>query len=253
MVPDPARRILPRKRLLSLWMLVCFGSVAVLLFPIRFGLLRAVLLAGIAAAWAGALWLFYNRRPLRLALLAAVAVLVAVLSLPGHTADAGALRRRYVTSLQSYLGTPYVWGGETRTGIDCSGLIRRGMIDAELTEGLRTANGTLIRGAAALWWDDCSARALGEEYHGRTALLRNVPSLNEADYDALLPGDVAVTGSGSHILAYIGDHTWIEADPQAWKVVTARVPTNDGWFIQEATLLRWSVLADSPSTEPRQH
>jgi hypothetical protein len=237
------KRFLTRKRVLSLWWLTCFGVAAVLVFPIRFGLLRTVLLLGIGAVWGGGLWLFWDRRLARFALLSVAAATLVVFLLPGRPVDGDALRDRYVASMLSFVGTPYIWGGETRTGIDCSGLIRRGLIDAELGEGLRTGNGKLIRSAATLWWDDCSARALGEEYHGRTVRLNEASSLNEANYATLLPGDLAVTGSGSHILSYVGDHTWIEADPKAWKVVTVRVPTDDGWFIQEATLLRWSVMA----------
>ena len=52
MVPS-SKPALTRKRLLSLWILVCVGVIALLLFPIRFGLLRMLLLAGILPSVTG--------------------------------------------------------------------------------------------------------------------------------------------------------------------------------------------------------
>jgi len=34
-----------------------------------------------------------------------------------------------------------------------------------------------------------------------------------SNHATILPGDLAVTESGSHVLAYLGDETWIEAEP----------------------------------------
>ncbi|MFN2599036.1 MAG: NlpC/P60 family protein, partial [Pyrinomonadaceae bacterium] len=50
------------------------------------------------------------------------------------------MRRAYIASLESYEGTRYVWGGENSRGIDCSGLVRRGLINADFHEGVVTAN-----------------------------------------------------------------------------------------------------------------
>ena len=38
--------------------------------------------------------------------------------------NAGTLGARLVQTAQTFLGVPYVWGGETRSGIDCSGFVR---------------------------------------------------------------------------------------------------------------------------------
>ena len=48
------------------------------------------------------------------------------------------LREEYIASLRRYTGKKYVWGGEGMLGVDCSGLIRRGMIDALFCRGVRT-------------------------------------------------------------------------------------------------------------------
>jgi hypothetical protein len=63
------------------------------------------------------------------------------------------------------------------------------------------------------------------------------------DYSGLLPGDLAVTASGVHILAYLGGDMWIQAEPGigAVAILNGRHDVN-GWFQQPVTTHRWSVL-----------
>ena len=232
---------------------VLFAVVlGIALLPIRNGPLRMALIGGIFALWAGALFLFWDRLTVRFLCLAITVGAGSLVLLPARAIDTDAVRTAYIRSMQSYQGTIYLWGGETHLGIDCSGLIREGLIEAETKEGIRTQNVVLLRKAASLWWNDASAKAMSEEYQGRTHKLTDSHSLNEADYAHLQPGDLAVTGGGQHILAYTGEKTWIEADPKAMKVVSVKAPSNDGWFVQQVTLLRWRILEPSePSVEPR--
>ena len=164
--------------------------------------------------------------------------------IPGRAYDASKLRISYVASLGIYEGTTYVWGGENRLGIDCSGLVRKGLIVADYRQGIFTLNPALLREGFSLWWHDCSAQALGEEYRHGTRLLFDAPGINELDHSRILPGDIAVTRDGVHTLAYVGNQTWIEADPTVHRVIKVQVPTKNAWFEQPVNILRWSQLAE---------
>jgi cell wall-associated NlpC family hydrolase len=85
-----------------------------------------------------------------------------------------------VADAKKYLGVPYVFGGTTASGLDCSGLVQRVYKDL----GIDVPR--LVSGQAKL----------GTE----------VPSLAQAQ-----PGDLIVTGGGEHILIYAGDHKVIHA------------------------------------------
>lgn len=236
----------------KIYLILCALVVCVALFPIRSTSLRLALVSGIFALWAGALFLFWDRLLVRIMCLLVAAAAGILALLPTRSIDTDALRAEYLRSLKSYQGTIYVWGGETKLGIDCSGLIRAGLIDAEAREALRAQNFVLLRKAASLWWNDFSAKAISEEYQGRTRTLGHFASLNEVDYAQLQTGDLAVTGEKQHILAYTGDKTWIEADPKVMKVVSVTAPSNDGWFVQPVILLRWRILEPTDSSvEPR--
>lgn len=219
-----------------LWALVAFAAI----YPIQFGTLRLTLVVGLLGLWIGALLLYSNRKWVLSACLALAVLAAAFLFLPGRSGDPAALRREYVRSLLPYEDTLYLWGGENRVGIDCSGLVRRGLIDAELKQGLLTANPKLLREGAFLWWQDCTARELKDGYRGKTRFLLAAPSLNELDHTRLLPGDFAVTENGVHTLAYLGDQTWIEADPLPLRVIRVKVPAqHNGWFDEPVHILRW--------------
>ncbi len=129
-------------------------------------------------------------------------------------------------------------------GIDCSGLIRRGLIDSLFCRGIRTFNPGLVRRSLSLWWHDCTANVLGEAHDGFTVHLLDTPTVNKLDHSKILPGDLAVTSGGSHIMAYIGNNTWIEADPGVGRVITVQVPSNDNpWFHTPMKIVRWSILS----------
>lgn len=99
-----------------------------------------------------------------------------------------------VESAKKYLGTPYVWGGESLAegGLDCSGLVLRSLADLGITSGVpRVAR---------------DQATIGEE----------VPSLDQA-----LPGDLVVLSGGKHIGIYVGDGKMIDA-PKPGQSVTIR-------------------------------
>jgi cell wall-associated NlpC family hydrolase len=196
----------------------------------------------------GAFILLRSRRRLRLLPLVLPVLLLTVLLVPGREHDPGKLRGRYVAALRRYEGTRYVWGGENRFGIDCSGLVRKGLINANLWEGIVTANPRRLRAAGQLWWYDCSAKALKGSYRDWTRLLFTAAAINDIPSEDLLPGDVAVTSNGVHALVYLGDDEWMQADPGPGRVVRQSVPVQNGrWFDMPVHILRWRQLDERDS------
>ncbi|MFB2922016.1 NlpC/P60 family protein [Aerosakkonema funiforme] len=167
-------------------------------------------------------------------------IVSSIIILPGYQVDGSILRQKYVQELSYYEGSVYLWGGENKFGIDCSGLVRRGLINANLKMGLLPFNPKLIREAFLLWWYDASAEALGKEYRNWTKFLYQAPSINELDNSKIQTGDMAVTTDGVHILAYIGNNVWIEADPNYRKVIKVKVPDPSNiWFRIPVNILQW--------------
>jgi NlpC/P60 family len=231
----------------SLLLVILAVTVTSACLPYAMSVLRLLTLGGVFCLWAGVLMLYWNKIWVRVLALVPAVFLAVILALPERKVDTNALRQTYVASLKSYQETPYVWGGEHKWGMDCSGLMRRGFIDAMLTEGVRQKEPGLLRSALILWWNDASARAMGEEHQGKTWKIGTAKSLNTADYSVLKPGDMAVTQGGQHILAYVGDEdgkqTWIQASPLTWKVSENTIPEQkDGYFGMEAVFIRWSRL-----------
>lgn len=161
---------------------------------------------------------------------------------PGRETDVQNLQAAVAQSLIRYEGTRYVWGGESRRGIDCSGLIRKGFIDACLRRGFLSLNPRLVREGIDIWWHDCSASELGTGYRGKTVAIRAAGSINELNPAELHIGDLAVTRTGVHVLAYLGDSRWIEADPDLHRVVIVSVPHQNPWFQFPVQLVRWRLL-----------
>lgn len=236
-----------RKFILTVWCLLWPLLISALLCPLRLGMLRLTVVLCLLGLWVGALSLGYARKPVRVLCLA-LALLPLGLLLPGRPADPTTLRHAYTDAMCRYQGVRYVWGGAGSTGIDCSGLVTRGMMDADLAQGLKTANPRLLREGLSLWWHPETAHALGEGYRGNTRLLQTTPSLNALDEGQILPGDLAVTLGGAHTMAYLGDRTWIEADPNLlWgdKVIVVRTPSRIAWFGTHMRLMRWRQFEES--------
>ena len=58
----------------------------------------------------------------------------------------------------------------------------------------------------------------------------------------LLPGDLAVVGNGAHVMAYLGDNQWIEADPGKRLVIKLHVSDKNPWLDSKPLVVRWAAL-----------
>ncbi|HLP91406.1 MAG TPA: NlpC/P60 family protein [Nostocaceae cyanobacterium] len=170
-------------------------------------------------------------------------ILGLIIILPGHTPDTITLRNYYIAEMQAFTGTQYVWGGENRVGIDCSGLVRQALVNANFKYGLISLNPKLIREGFSIWWFDASAETLGAGYRNKTQRILAANSINELDHSQIKTGDIAVTQDGIHTLGYIGNNIWIEADPGEKKVITVKAPDqNNLWVRVPVYIVRWQQL-----------
>src|SRR5438874_1469392 len=216
--------------------------MALLVYPIRSGGIRLLIVCSASAVLIGLSMWIRNRRVrwgfLGILLLAGLAIAL----LPGESVDQARLRTQYVDALRRYEGHRYVWGGENGRGVDCSGIVRAAWIDSQLRLGSKTGNPRLIRSAMSAWWFDASAKELSLGFGGRTRKLHTAKSIRANRDEQLSPGDFAIIARGVHALAYLGDHSWIEADPGIGKVII--IPTNDKnpWLDSSAVFVRWRAL-----------
>lgn len=213
-----------------------------LIHPVDNTLARLALLACLGLVLAGGILWIWSRKACRWAALLIVAVFGTLVLVPvGPVPDASRLRTHFVKRLEENLGKPFVWGAENRRAMDCSGLIRYSMRGAMRTELLATGNPRLLHLLVKAWWLDRAARDFLWPWNGLAAPVLKAATTPAVDLGQLVPGDVAVTGYGSHILAYLGDNRWIQADPERGRVVVDTAPVAQGWykFPVEALRLKW--------------
>lgn len=201
--------------------------IALVAWPVRTGAIRATIALATATCLATLIVATWRRRHTgKVVLLATVAVAAWVTAtwrlLPPSAA-------RFTRSLVAYEHTPYHWGGETRLGIDCSGLIRMAMRDAFVREGRLGA-------AVHVWWVDAAARDFGTRYGDVLEAIGDVPSIRDAP--APHPGTVAVTVDGRHTLACLDGQRWIQASPGDGAVTIRHRTDPDPWFAVPVRLYR---------------
>lgn len=198
---------------------------------------RLISLACVALALLLLVWLVVLVRRLLRWTVALALLLLAAFALPGSP-DPAVVQAGYVQRLRGLAGTAYVWGGEGRLGIDCSGLPRSAMIGSLLEYGIRHVDGVALRRAVDLWWNDASAREMLAGYGGRMTVLPGVYRINQLRADAQ-PGDLAVTVGGVHVMAYLGPLQVIQADPGRGEVVLDALPAVNPWYDEPVRLVRW--------------
>ncbi|MGB1540445.1 MAG: NlpC/P60 family protein, partial [Rickettsiales bacterium] len=132
--------------------------ITIRLFPVIYDSLRIAEIVALFIFLAAAFAYGFHHTAIRVLLGASLLIALYFAFFPARPYSEEKLRKGYVSALESYLNTPYVWGGERFTGMDCSGLIRVGLAKAALYEGLQTLNPGLVRNAVQLWMEDTTAK-----------------------------------------------------------------------------------------------
>lgn len=131
--------------------------------------------------------------------------------------DSTATGQAVINEAMTWVGTPYEWGGNTKEGVDCSGLVKQ-VLSKFGIEMPRVARDQMNEGIAVNSLDDAKT------------------------------GDILVFNNGTHVGFYIGDGKMIDA-PQAGDKVRVRdvyeTPTQIRWVIPETSSTQAAAATSS--------
>jgi len=242
--PSFAARWLRRRNAVVLWWLTLLLLAGIAAYPVGAASIRTAEIVLAGALLAESIGLGWRYPWLRWTLLAVCGIAGFFLAMPGRQRfDRMELRQATVEALKRYDGVRYFRGGENRLGMDCAGLVRRGVIDALFIDGLRHANPVLVRRALALWWQSGGLRELLGGAGGKAERLYEVKTMAGMDDSRLHPGDFAIALNGAWAGSFLGNHTWLYASAEAGKVVQANPCAARSTAAQTpATVLRWRHL-----------
>lgn len=131
-----SKPLLTRRLLWLLWVAALVSFFGVWLVPVSNRITRFGGMALLLVCWFGLLSLTWRHHRIRIGLLVITGLAAGFLIMPAPTRLASqTLRQDYLVGLRRYTGVTYYWGGESFKGIDCSGLIRRGLIDSAFCRG----------------------------------------------------------------------------------------------------------------------
>ena len=223
------------------------------LWPVNNGITRWSIVLGALGVFIeillGVYWFWQRKSKWCFVLIPVLIVLLAWMFVPAlyYTTLFDKLQDSYVAELRTYDRTRYLWGGENRFGIDCSGLPRKAMRNALLTTGLKEMNRDFLLLALKNWWFDASAKALAEGYRDYVRPLNLAGTVAAAPEKELNPGDLAITDDGVHVMVYLGPDEWISADPGQGKVVIEHPSeSKNPWFVRPVHFYRWSIFRGIP-------
>jgi cell wall-associated NlpC family hydrolase len=122
-----------------------------------------------------------------------------------------------VEDAKKYLGVPYVFGGTTSAGIDCSGLVQRVYKDLGID--------------------------VPRLVSGQSTVGTEVPSIAQAQ-----PGDLIVTNGGEHIVIYAGDGKVIHAPSEGRNVSLVDAWMDDSDIVTIRRLVPQAAPAAAPAS-----
>lgn len=209
-----------QKLLILILILACVEMVVLLMTPIRNQLIRIGIIESILLQYAIITYFTWRIKLLGKSLLGVFILFVVFII---STAKLYAPEEeKFVAALKRYEHVPYVWGGETKKGIDCSGLIRMALCDVYLSEFKWGA-------AFQIFYFDVAAKDLGKKYKSILTYKRSYPSIKDIPISELKKGSIVVA-SDIHTFAYIGENKWIQASPTDNKVTIKDANEPDKYF-----------------------
>mgnify|MGYP000200458649 CR=1 FL=1 len=224
------------------WIRISVLTLIVCLFPVSYRSTRLLEAILIPSLFVSGSWLFFKKGLSIIATTALSLFFLLIIISKEKKINPKRLQEAYIEELKTYKGTYYIWGGENKLGIDCSGLARKALINALWKNGLNEPQG--FYKAFYLWWNDSTAKSMAAEWKGLTLKVSaKDQTINTLDYTAIRAGDLAITDDGVHVMIYLGAKEWIEADPGVKEVIQIGAPNKDfAWFNYNVTICRWSIL-----------
>lgn len=152
------------------------------------------------------------------------------------------IKSQYNTAVKDYIGVPYKLNGETKYGIDDSGIARCSLWQSILKYGISNRDWhLLIKVFPLFWWRDLSSKDILNQKYNYTDLIGYYKNISKIPPEKIRSGDIAYIIDDELLMVYIGNNKWVTSkENEKAKVINIR--HNESDIRKNIILLRWWIL-----------